>query len=89
LTLRQVLTLAYFGRQDTKKHRLFKTLYKKGVSIICICYKWERSKKKLYALQWDAKQNDKTMLQKFIEVANTATGTSPGHNGDKFDLALD
>lgn len=54
-------------------------------AIICICYKWE-DEKEVYSLNWDAKQNDKTMLLKFIEVANTATELV-GHNGDKFDLA--
>ena len=54
-------------------------------AIICICYKWEDDKQ-VYYLQWDAKQDDKKMLQKFIEVANTASELI-GHNGDKFDLA--
>lgn len=54
-------------------------------AIICICYKWEDDKE-VYALQWDAKQNDKAMLIKFVEVANTASELV-GHNGDKFDLA--
>lgn len=54
-------------------------------AIICICYKWEEEKE-VYALQWDSKQNDKAMLQKFIEVANQANELV-GHNGDKFDLA--
>lgn len=54
-------------------------------AIICICYKWE-DEKEVYALQWDAKQNDKRMLQQFIEVANMANELV-GHNGDKFDLA--
>jgi uncharacterized protein YprB with RNaseH-like and TPR domain len=54
-------------------------------AIICICYKWE-DEKEVYSLQWDRKQSDKAMLQKFIEVANTATQLV-GHNGDKFDLA--
>ncbi len=54
-------------------------------AIICICYKWE-DEKEVYALQWDAKQNDKRMLEQFIEVANTANELV-GHNGDKFDLA--
>ena len=53
-------------------------------AIICICYKWEEEKE-VYALQWDSKQNDKAMLQKFIEVANQANELV-GHNGDKFDL---
>jgi DNA polymerase elongation subunit (family B) len=54
-------------------------------AIICICYKWEEEKE-VYSLQWDSKQNDKAMLQKFIEVANLAN-EMVGHNGDKFDLA--
>ncbi len=54
-------------------------------AIICICYKWEDDKE-VYALQWDSKQCDKRMLQKFIEVANTASEII-GHNGDKFDMA--
>jgi uncharacterized protein YprB with RNaseH-like and TPR domain len=54
-------------------------------AIICICYKWE-DEKEVYALQWDAKQNDKRMLEQFIAVANTANELV-GHNGDKFDLA--
>ena len=41
-------------------------------AIICICYKWE-DEKEVYSLQWDSKQNDKTMLLKFIEVANLST----------------
>ena len=54
-------------------------------AIICICYKWE-GEKEVFSLSWDRKQSDKAMLQKFIEVANTATEIV-GHNGDKFDLA--
>jgi uncharacterized protein YprB with RNaseH-like and TPR domain len=53
-------------------------------AIICICYKWE-DEKETYSLNWDSKQNDKTMLAKFIEVANVADELV-GHNGDKFDL---
>ena len=54
-------------------------------SIICICYKWE-DQKEVYSLNWDQEQDDKELLQKFIEVANTADELV-GHNGDKFDLA--
>ena len=53
-------------------------------AIICICYKWE-DEKEVHYLHWDSKQNDKTMLKKFVEVANTASELV-GHNGDKFDL---
>jgi len=53
-------------------------------AIICICYKWE-DEKDIYELHWDWKQCDKSMLQKFIEVAHTASELV-GHNGDKYDL---
>lgn len=54
-------------------------------AIICICYKWEDDEEVQW-LTWDAKQNDKAMLNSFIKVANTADEIV-GHNGDKFDLA--
>lgn len=54
-------------------------------AIICICYKWE-DEKEVHSLQWDAKQNDKRMLEQFIKVANSSN-EMVGHNGDKFDLA--
>jgi DNA polymerase elongation subunit (family B) len=54
-------------------------------AIICICYKWEDDNE-VYYLQWDSKQDDKKLLQEFINVANTADELV-GHNGDKFDLA--
>ena len=54
-------------------------------SIICICYKWEDDKE-THSFTWDAKQNDKKMLQSFIKVVNDADELV-GHNGDKFDLA--
>lgn len=54
-------------------------------AIICICYKWE-GEKKVYSLQWDENQDDKAMLEEFIQIANEADELV-GHNGDKFDLA--
>ena len=57
----------------------------KQAGIICVCYKWE-GEKQVYSLDWGAKkQDDKTPLSKFIEVANQADELV-GHNGDKFDL---
>jgi hypothetical protein len=53
-------------------------------AIICICYKWE-GENKVYSLTWDDNQDDKTMLEKFIVIANEADELV-GHNGDKFDL---
>lgn len=53
-------------------------------AIICICYKWEGDKE-VTSLEWDNNQCDKKMLEKFIQVANTAD-EMVGHNGLKFDL---
>lgn len=53
-------------------------------AIMCICYKWE-GEDEVHYLFWDKSQNDRAMLKKFIEVANTADELV-GHNGDKFDL---
>jgi hypothetical protein len=53
-------------------------------AIICICYKWE-GEDKVYSLTWDKDQDDKVMLEKFIEIANDANELV-GHNGDRFDL---
>lgn len=53
-------------------------------AIICICYKWE-GESTVHSLHWDSRQNDKKMLQEFIEVANTADELV-GHNGDNFDI---
>jgi hypothetical protein len=51
--------------------------------VICISYKWE-GEQKTHHLQWDKKQNDYTMLKKFIPIMQTA-GTLIGHNSDNFD----
>jgi uncharacterized protein YprB with RNaseH-like and TPR domain len=53
-------------------------------AIICICYKWA-GEKEVYSLTWDNKQNDKSLLEKFIKIANEADELV-GHNGDKYDL---
>lgn len=54
-------------------------------AIICICYKWEDSKE-IHSLEWDSKQCDKSLLQKFVKIANEADELV-GHNGDRFDLS--
>jgi DNA polymerase elongation subunit (family B) len=53
-------------------------------AIICICYKWA-GEEKVYSLTWDDNQDDKAMLEKFMEIANEAHELV-GHNGDKYDL---
>lgn len=54
-------------------------------AIICICYKWEDDKE-VQSLHWDSKQSDKTLLEKFIKIANQADELV-AHNGDRFDLS--
>ena len=76
--------IGLFWEAGFKKNIDYSNIIKER-AIICICYKWEDSKEVGY-LTWDSKQCDKKMLQKFIEVANSADELV-GHNGDKFDLA--
>jgi len=98
LTLNQVRTnrkRLFFDIETSPNIGLFwEAGYKKNIdysniikerAIICICYKWEDSKEVGY-LTWDSKQCDKKMLQKFIDIANSADQLV-GHNGDRFDLA--
>jgi DNA polymerase elongation subunit (family B) len=54
-------------------------------AIICICYKWEDDKE-VQSLHWDSKQSDKSLLEKFIKIANQADELV-AHNGDRFDLS--
>jgi len=54
-------------------------------AIICICWKWEDDKEVQF-VNWDSKQCDKALLQKFIKVINESD-EAIGHNGDRFDLA--
>ena len=53
-------------------------------AIICIGYKWECDKQ-VHCLTWDKHQDDKSMLQKFLQVAGYADELV-AHNGDNFDM---
>lgn len=53
--------------------------------IICISYRfsdWPTNQVK--SLSWDKNQDDKTMVEKFFKIADSAERIV-GHNGDKFD----
>lgn len=76
--------IGLFWEAGYKKNIDYSNIIKER-AIICICYKWE-GEKEIYSLNWDSKQCDKKMLQKFIEVANLSD-EMVGHNGDKFDLS--
>lgn len=53
-------------------------------AIICIGYKWE-GEKAVHSLTWDEQQNDRAMLERFMEVADQADELV-AHNGDGFDM---
>src|SRR5690606_36182950 len=53
-------------------------------AIICISYKW-LDEDQVYNLSWDKNQDDKFLIEQFVEVLNEAD-LSVGHNGDRFDL---
>lgn len=52
--------------------------------IIAICYKWQ-GENTVHALTWDKDHSDRTMLEEFVKVANSADELI-GHNGDRFDI---
>ena len=76
--------IGLFWESGYKKNIDYSNIIKER-AIICICYKWEDDDI-VHFLTWDKKQCDKSMLKKFIQVANMADELI-GHNGDKFDLA--
>lgn len=52
--------------------------------IICISYKW-LGEKEVYNLAWDKNQDDKFLIEQFIEVLNESD-MIVAHNGDRYDL---
>lgn len=53
-------------------------------AIICVSYKWA-GEDQVYNLTWNKNQDDKFLLEQFIEVMNEAD-LLVAHNGDRFDL---
>lgn len=53
-------------------------------AVICIGYKWE-DEKRVHCPTWDQDQNDKDILEHFINVMNQADEVI-AHNGDNFDI---
>lgn len=53
-------------------------------AIICVSYKW-LGEDQVYNIAWDKDQNDKFLVEQFIEVLNEAD-LIVAHNGDRFDL---
>jgi len=52
--------------------------------IICISYKW-LGEDEVYNLSWDENQDDKFLIEQFVEVLNEAD-LIVAHNGQKYDL---
>ena len=53
-------------------------------AIICVSYKW-LGEKEVYSISWDNNQDDKFLLEQFIEVMNEAD-VLVAHNANKFDI---
>jgi len=53
-------------------------------AIICVSYKW-LGEDQVYNLAWDKNQDDKFLIEQFVEVLNEAD-LIVAHNGDRFDL---
>ena len=53
-------------------------------AIICVSYKW-LGEDQVYNLNWDKNQDDKFLIEQFVEVLNEAD-LIVAHNGDNFDL---
>lgn len=53
-------------------------------AVICVSYKWA-GEEQTYTLAWDEKQNDKFLIEQFVDVLNEAD-LIVAHNGDNFDI---
>ena len=53
-------------------------------AIICVSYKWE-NEDETYTLHWDKEQDDKFLIEQFVNVLNEAD-LIVAHNGDAFDI---
>lgn len=53
-------------------------------AIICVSYKW-LGEDQVYNLSWDKNQDDKFLIEQFVNVLNEAD-LIIAHNGDRFDI---
>ena len=53
-------------------------------AVICVSYKWA-GEDQVYNLVWDKEQNDKFLIEQFVQVLNEAD-LIVAHNGDNFDI---
>lgn len=75
--------VGFFWRAGHKQFVNYDSIIKER-AVICIGYKWQ-GERTVHALQWDGEQNDRTMLERFTEIAAKADELV-AHNGDDFDM---
>ena len=66
-------------KQNIGTHQILKER-----AIICVSYKW-LGEEQVYNLTWDKNQDDKFLIEQFVEVLNEAD-LIVAHNGDRFDI---
>lgn len=66
-------------KQNIGTHQILKER-----AIICVSYKW-LGEDQVYNLSWDKNQDDKFLIEQFVEVLNEAD-LIVAHNGDRFDI---
>lgn len=76
--------IGLFWEAGFKKNIDYSNIIKER-AIICVCYKWE-DEKEVHSINWNKSQSDKSLLEKFLPIANSASELV-AHNGDKYDLA--
>ena len=75
--------LGIFWRAGYRQNISYENIVKER-AVICIAWKWAKDKTVKSAV-WDKDQNDKGVLEAFLEDAHVADELV-AHNGDKFDL---
>ena len=66
-------------KQNVGPHQIIKER-----AVICVSYKW-LGEDQVYNLVWDKHQDDRFLIEQFIEVLNEAD-LIVAHNGDRFDI---
>lgn len=75
--------IGWFWRAGYKQNIGFNQITKER-AVICVSYKW-LGEKQVYNLAWDNNQDDRFLIEQFVEVLNEAD-LIVAHNGDRFDL---
>ena len=66
-------------KQNVGPHQIIKER-----AVICVSYQW-LGDNQVYNLTWDDKQDDRFLIEQFVEVLNESD-LIVAHNGDRFDL---